>query len=336
MVDPVRAASVGIGWWSNELADAAGKSENIRIVTCYTRSEEKRKAFSERYHCRRASSYEEILKDKEAEAVILTTPDSEHADQVVAAAERGKHVFVEKPFAQNVRDCLRATEACRRAGVTLAVGHNRRRQAASRKVKELVEGGELGKLIQVEANFSSSAAQKLDFSLWRTLPSESAISPLSGMGVHHLDTFHYFLGPVKRVSSFSNHLYTPARHHDVSSSILEFESGALGYLGVGWVIPRVFFLNLHGTGASVFVEANGRRAFLQKVGSTDKVPLELQEVDTLLEELDEFARAVRAGTRPEVSGEEGTEVIAVLEAILASTREGKAVEVERFLGSGEA
>ncbi len=336
MADPVRAASVGIGWWSNELADAAEKSGNVKIITCFTRSAEKGKAFSERYQCRRAASYEEILDDPEVEAVILTTPDSLHADQVVAAAGRGKHVFVEKPFAQNVKDCLRATEACRRAGVTLAVGHNRRRQAVYRKMKELGEKGELGKLIQVEANFSTHSAQNPTYSYWRVVPSDSAITPLSGMGVHHIDTFHYILGPVKRVASFSKNLHTVIKQHDVTSSILEFESGALGYLGVGWVIPNIFFLNLHGTKASIFCEADGTRVFLQKVGSKEKVPLELPRVDTLFEEVDEFGRSVREGTRPEVSGEEGTAAVAVMEALITSARKGKMVEVEGFLGSKEA
>lgn len=336
MADPVRAASVGIGWWSNELADAAEKSENITIVSCYTRSEEKRRAFSKRYRCREAASYEEILEDPEVEAVILTTPDSLHADQVVAAAGRGKHVFVEKPYARSVKDCLRATEACRRAGVTLAVGHNRRRQASARKIKELLEGGELGQPIQVEANFSSFSVQNPDYSSWRVVPSDSAIGPLSGMGIHHMETFQYLLGPVKRVASFSRNLYTPAKHHDVTASILEFQSGALGYLGVGWVVARVFFLNLHGTRASVFSEVDGTRVFLQKVGSMEKVPLELPQVDTLFEEVDEFARSIRKGTRPEVSGEEGTAAVAVMEAIIASAREGKTVEVERFLAPEEA
>ncbi len=330
MADPVRAASVGIGWWSNELADTAQKSEKINIISCYSRSEDKRRAFSGRYHCREAASYEEILADPEVEAVIITTPDSLHADHVAAAAESGKHVFVEKPFARSLKDCLRAADACRRAGVTLTVGHNRRRQASVRKMKELLERGELGKPVQVEGNFSSSSAHNPSYSPWRTSPSDSAVAPLSGMGVHHIDTFHYLLGPVRRVSSFSKNLYTSAKLHDVTSSILEFESGALGYLGVGWVIPRVYFLNLHSTQASIFCEADGEKASLQKVGSTEQVPLELQHVDTLLEEMDEFARSIRAGTRPETSGDEGTAVVAVMEALIASAREGKPVEVERF------
>src|SRR5574341_825741 len=128
MTEPVRAAAVGIGWWSGVLADAVPKGTHLKLVTCATRSAEKRAAFAKKYGCRQAESYEAILKDPEVEAVLLTTPHTLHADQVIAAAQVGKHVFVEKPFTLTVAEGRKSAEACRRAGVVLAVGHGRRRQ----------------------------------------------------------------------------------------------------------------------------------------------------------------------------------------------------------------
>src|SRR5262245_42945672 len=95
----LRAASVGLGWWSDELAKSvAGKSDRLKIVACTSRSPEKRTAFAAAFGARPLASYDEVLSDGEIDAVLLTTPHSLHADHVTAAARAGKHVFVEKPF----------------------------------------------------------------------------------------------------------------------------------------------------------------------------------------------------------------------------------------------
>ena len=110
-MEPVRAAAVGIGWWSGVLADAIPKGTHLKLVACATRSPDKRAAFAEKYGCRAIESYDAILKDPEVEAVLLTTPHTLHGEQVSAAARAGKHVFVEKPFTLTVADARRATEA---------------------------------------------------------------------------------------------------------------------------------------------------------------------------------------------------------------------------------
>ena len=78
--EPVRVACLGLGWWSDVLADAAGRTSEIDIVACYTRSEDKRAAFAEKYDCRAAASYEEILADDSIPAIINTTPNSVHLE----------------------------------------------------------------------------------------------------------------------------------------------------------------------------------------------------------------------------------------------------------------
>ena len=94
---PVRVASIGIGWWSDVLADAVQRSGALEIVGCYTRSEEKRAAFAEKYRCEPAPSLEAILEDPAVEGVINTTPNNVHLETCAAAARAGKHIFVDKP-----------------------------------------------------------------------------------------------------------------------------------------------------------------------------------------------------------------------------------------------
>ncbi|HSB73909.1 MAG TPA: Gfo/Idh/MocA family oxidoreductase [Candidatus Methylomirabilis sp.] len=329
MMEPVRAAAVGIGWWSGVLADAIPKGTNLRLVTCATRSAEKRAAFAEKYGCRQAESYAAVLEDREVEAVLLTTPHTLHGEQVVEAARAGKHVFVEKPFTLTVADGRRATEACRRAGVVLSVGHGRRRQPASRALKALIADGTLGRVVQIEGNISSSTGFTLKPGGWRTDPRETPAGAMTGLGIHHVDTFQYLLGPIARVVALSRRqILTGLPIDDTTGILLEFASGVLGYLGTAFVLAnRTNLLALHGTEAQAFSEAEGSRLFLQKKGEPERSPVPLHPGDMIVEELTEFARCIREGGRPEVGGEEGTANVAVLEAIVESVKIGQPVLV---------
>ena len=312
-MEPVRVAAVGIGRWSDVLADAIPKGTNLRLVACATRSADKRAAFAKKYGCREAESYEALLEDPEVEAVLLTTPHTLHADHVIAAAEAGKHVFVDKPFTLTAADGKKATEACRRAGVVLAVGHQRRRQPANRALKALIQDEALGQIVQIEGNISSGTGLQIIPGGWRANPRESPGGAMTGLGIHHVDTFQYLLGPIARVTAFSRRQVLKGVEIDDTTAILfEFCSGTLGYLGTAYVVAnRTNLLALHGTEAHAFSEAEDSRLYLWKRGTPDRVRLPLATGDVVVEELAEFAQCVRSGRRPEVGGEEGTANVAV-------------------------
>ena len=78
--ETIRVASLGMGWWSDVLADGVGRADGIEIVSCFTRSEEKRQAFAQKYNCVAASSYEEILADSTIQGIINTTPNNVHLE----------------------------------------------------------------------------------------------------------------------------------------------------------------------------------------------------------------------------------------------------------------
>src|SRR3989449_1525382 len=165
----VRVAAIGTGRWGGTLADAAGRGTGLSIVACTSRSAENRAAFAKTYGCRDLPTLDAVLADREVEGVLITTPHTAHAEHIVAAASAGKHVFVDKPFTLTVADARRATEACRRAGVVLAVGHQRRKQAASRALKRLIDEGAFGRVAQIEGNFSADYgfSSTLTTRVWR-------------------------------------------------------------------------------------------------------------------------------------------------------------------------
>ena len=100
----MNVACIGMGWWSDVLADAIMRSGRMKIAACYSRSRDKREAFARKYACTAASSYEEILGDRRIEAIINTTPNSAHLETTHAAAAAGKHVFLDKPIANTVAE----------------------------------------------------------------------------------------------------------------------------------------------------------------------------------------------------------------------------------------
>ena len=137
--EPVRVASLGMGWWSDVLADAIQKTNKLEIVNCFSRSEEKRKNFAKKYNCNSASSYEEILKDDSIEAIINTTPNHVHLNTTESAAISKKHVFLDKPIAHNIKDGKKIAEICARENVILSIGYQRRRENQFRWIKKEIE-----------------------------------------------------------------------------------------------------------------------------------------------------------------------------------------------------
>src|SRR5882757_7854712 len=151
MTEPLRVACIGMGWWSDVLADAIKRSNKIEIVACHTRSEDKRAAFAKKYGCKPIASYDDVLADRSIEAIINTTPNDAHLPTTQAAAAAGKHVFLDKPIANTVSEGRAIACVCREAGVVLALGYQRRRESHFRFIKRQIDAGAFGMLVNAEA-----------------------------------------------------------------------------------------------------------------------------------------------------------------------------------------
>jgi len=325
-MEPVRAASVGLGWWGGNLASKAGAA-GIELVACFARTEETRLEFAEKYGTRATSSLDELLADPEIDAVLLATPHSTHADLVVEVSSAGKHIFVDKPFTLTVAEAKRATVAAESAGVVLQVGHNRRRQPANRRLKEMVDSGALGMIHYAEANLSYPKGLNPRTG-WRGTPEESPAGGMTGLGVHMADNLNYLLGRPARVAAFSKKLIAVGNLDDVTTATIEYESGPLAFLGTSMVIPDIARTALWGTEGAAWNENDGERFYVQEIGSKERVEQEVDTLDTVEDELDEFARNVRNGSQPETGGPEGLEATAILEGIVESAATGRVVDLD--------
>src|ERR671922_2412608 len=252
----MNVACIGMGWWSDVLADAMKRSGKLTIAACYTRSEEKRQKFAAKYRCRAAHSYDEILEDRSIVAIINTTPNSVHRETTIAAARAGKHIFLDKPIANTIDDARALTEACRKAKVVLALGYQRRRESHFRLIKERI--GEFGRLVNAEANISRDRLGKIDLSSWRYTAEGMPGGVMLQIGIHYTDVLEYLLGPVKAVRGEFVRLVLPGDNPDVASLILEHESGALSPPNASYAsAPQYYLLNVYGKDATAYYDMHG-------------------------------------------------------------------------------
>src|SRR5690349_8705300 len=141
----IKAGIVGLGWWGKTLVEAAENSDVVRFVSGTTRTvTPEAEAFAKQKGLHLPAEYDGMLHHGGVDAVVLATPHSMHATQVIAAAAAGKHVYCEKPFTLTRREAEDAIAAVRKAGVTLAVGYNRRFHPVMTKLRDMIGGGELG------------------------------------------------------------------------------------------------------------------------------------------------------------------------------------------------
>ncbi len=328
--DAVSLGFIGLGRWGHMLAEAAQRSGRARVAAGFTRTPETRAAFAEAFDCADAVSVEDILASN-VDGVVIATPHSTHRAYIEAAAAAGKHVLVEKPLTLTVADGRAAIAAAADAGVVLQVGHQRRKLAAVRALKGLVDDGVLGPIQLLEANLSVPAG--LDPSTdWRTDPGERPLGGMTGLGVHMVDTLAHLAGPARRVTAMTAQTLGRSRIDDVTTLLIEYETGPLGYVGTALVTPKIATVAVYGTDAAAWSEEDGLRLFRQSTGETSRTELSLEPADALADQLTEFARAIRGETTPQVTGEEALETVAVLEAAVLSAERGAAVNVDEVRG----
>jgi predicted dehydrogenase len=329
-MDTVRLGIVGLGWFGGVLTESARSSGVADVVACYARTEDTRAAFAEKHGCRAVADLAEMLADPAIDGVLVATPHSTHADIAVRFAEAGKHVFVEKPLTLTVADAKRVEGAASRAGVVAQVGHNRRRQPANRRIKAMIDAGELGTVLQLDGIHTAAGGHKPDLPAWRKDPSECPFGGITALGVHTVDTFHFFVGPAKRVTSLSTRIKGFNDLDEATTVLLEYESGPIASINTTYFAPPVVELSVFGSDAAVWNEEDGTRLFTQARSDAVRSEQEVETIDTLVDEIAEFARCIQGEGVPETSIAEAIEVAAVLEAIGRSLETGCSVDVSEL------
>src|SRR3984893_15422311 len=244
----IKAGIVGLGWWGKTLVESAESSEAIQFVAGTPRTMTPEvEAFAKQKGLRLTESYDGLLGHAGVDAVVLATPHSMHATQVMAAAAAGKHVYCEKPFTLTKREAEDAVAAVRKAGVTLAVGYNRRFHPEMTKLREAIRAGDLGTILHIEATMTLPNVLFINPAHWRADKSETPLGGLMPMGVHAIDGVIDLCGPIDHAFAQTFRRAAPIDADDTTSILLRMKDGPSGYLGTMTTTGPGFSLQVFGS-----------------------------------------------------------------------------------------
>src|SRR5438128_4490826 len=220
----IRAAIIGLGRWGRSLVNAVqGKSDDIAFVLAHTRTRASAEDFCREKNVRLVDRYEEILADPDIDAVVLATPHSLHQRQILAAAQAGKHIHVEKPITLDRPSADTAVAAARKAGVVLAVGYCRRFHPSVVEIRTRLQDGRLGAVVSMVAQHTTSTGQFIPPDNWRAAPEEAPGGAFTATGVHSLDHMIELAGCV-RDGRRATARYVPSRADDTTTAMRTSES----------------------------------------------------------------------------------------------------------------
>ena len=320
MSNLINAAIVGLGRWGQRLVESVNaegnKSNHVQFTCGATRSPDKVTDFCNQHQIQLQDTYAKLLADPTIDAVVLATPHSQHVEQIKLAASANKHVFVEKPVALDIQSAQKAIQACEQADVTLAAGFNRRFLPAYQSLNRQLEAGKLGQPLHIEGNFSGPFGYQYSSDMWRGTIAENPAGGMAAMGIHVLDSMIHLMGPIATVQAQSRRQVISAEIDDTTSVLLEFESGASGYLSTIMTTAPLFRLQLFGSEAWAAMP-NQDRLEIEKIEDESEV-LDFAPIDTLRCELEAFAQTITSNQSYPVTNAEIVNGVASMEAITRS------------------
>jgi len=335
---PLKAAIVGLGWWGGTLVDAVRDSSLIRFVAAATRSHSARDQETAAKHgLRLSSSVQELIADRDVEAIVLATPPSGHIEQILQCARAGKHVFCEKPLATDKSAAQEAISAMQRAGLTLGLGYNRRFHPSWVDLKRRISSGELGVISHIECTMSGPNALLMGPEAWRSQPAEAPCGGLLPMGVHAIDGLIDLFGQIEGVFCQSLRRAAPGPNDDTTSVLFRLKAGPTAYLATMMSTAGSFRFQVYGSkamallGGAVHVAGQSseqRRSglfgsYLLQPIKGDAQSLDVPVFDVNHAELEAFATAARGGAPFPISLEQMLHGVAATQAVLASARSGR-------------
>ncbi|MDQ0674580.1 putative dehydrogenase [Pseudarthrobacter siccitolerans] len=358
--EELRVGVVGIGWAGQQHLKAYDSLEGVRIVSLAGMEQELRDSLQAEYSIPNAfAGWEEMLEHGGLDAISVAVPTFLHAPIAVAALERGIHVLSEKPIARNAVEGQAMVDAARKAGRVLDIAFNHRRRGDIKALKEVIDGGGVGRPYYAKASWLRRSGIPM-LGSWFTNPELAGGGPLADIGVHALDYALHLLGEPKVVAVSAtthselgprgrggNDRYTAmATSHafeveDFASAFLRLEGGATLLIEAGWASYRetddLLDFTVYGTDGGAELKVQGApfapvgklKVFTEKDGeNADYVPSALpgRAHDAVIED---FVTAVRGGT--EVWGEHDGSLALyraqIIDACYQSAREQREVRL---------
>ena len=337
-IEPVRFATIGLGWWTrNEAIPAFEQSDLATMTVGVSRSAENANALADDHDMiERGISVEEFhdgVAADEYDAVYICTPNATHPDLVTTAAALGKDVLCEKPMAATSDGAREMVEFCDEHGVTLMIAYRMQTEPAVRRAREFIREGVIGDPIQVHGHMSDRVPDLFpDPDHWRLDPSLSGGATLIDIGLYPLNTTRFLLDadPTEGYAeTFADHEWFEGLDEHVTFSVT-FGESVSGAFTVSHNAHPSSHLQVIGSEGEVrlepafFTDEDRRlRVTTEEANST----IEFDQVNQMVEEFDYVAHCIRTGTEPVPNGRHGLRDIEVMEALYRSAETGARVDL---------
>jgi predicted dehydrogenase len=321
----IRTAIVGLGRWGRSLVEASAGHPRLKLVRAVEPDAAGAGEFCARHGLELTERFDAVLADPAIDAVLLATPHSVHPSQVIASAAARKQVFCEKPLALCRADAARMFDACRDAGIVLAVGHNRRFSPSMAALRDIKARGELGTILHIEGHNSNENSQNVT-SGWRLSPDESPGGGLTGAGLHVLDAFVSLLGPVRQVYARLHSTEVGPPPLDSAMLALDFADGTSGTLATVRATP--FYWRVHVFGKNGSAEVLDEVTMVVRQSGAKPRIMTFPAVNVLRAELDAFADAVDNKQPFPLPEADILATLSAFEAALRSMRSGTPERVD--------
>lgn len=327
MADELGVLILGAGRVSNGHSRAIAETPGARLAGIFDIDQARVDAFCEQHGCRGWTDLDTALKEADAQVVMIGVPNHLHAPMMIAAAEAGKHVFVEKPMANTVAECDEMIRVIERTGVKVLVAHSQRYFASTIRARELVQGGDLGQPV-----FATDTWYK-PFGLAARLPWFLDRAKGGGMwlmnGAHMIDRTCWVLDTeVAAVKALITTKFHDIQADDANMALLQLKNGAYativhaGYAhrGVGKCEVEVTC-----TGGMLRFDSYSNRLAVDTDGQYE--PEDLTRLNPFAEELKNLVGAINGTEELRITPQWGRHIVAVLEACEESSRTGREVQV---------
>ncbi len=321
---PLRVAVAGLGYWGPNIARNLAALEGVELAWCCDADEASRARHAAAFPSARfTADLAEVLADESVDAVSLATPVPTHAELAVRVLEAGKHCFVEKPLAQSIADAEAAVAAAAAADRTLMVGHLLEYHPGVMKLKELIDEGELGRILYIYGNRLNLGKLRAD---------ENA---LWSLGAHDVSVLLRLAGEEPYEIEARGESYMREGIEDVVFCFLRFPSGLAAHLHLSWLDPHKErrFTVVGETRMATFDDmalegkitiydkgfdehANSYGEYITRSG--DIWSPRISNVEPLRTEIQHFIDCVRNGSTAISDGAAGLRVVRVLEGLQQS------------------
>jgi predicted dehydrogenase len=325
----LKAAQVGLGWWGSQVTKVLQGSEKIEIVCGVDPMKPVADKFKADFGLPVYPDYQQVLADPDVEAVILTVPHRLHEEAVLQAVTAGKEIFCEKPLSLEVDSARRMIAACDEAGIVLGIGHERRFEPAWEEIKRMVDAGELGTILHMEAHWSHDRWLNMAADNWRGSKEEAPAAGWTGMGVHLSDMMLSLSGEVVEVQAHNAKRILVIPTGDVISVHFRFADESTGHIAALSATPDYARFAVYGSHAWVearetqHVDPGGTTHFyVRRRGDTDQTRTDFEPASPVKAGYEHWADAVAGRAEYRFSNAERLGNVAVLEALVRSAENG--------------